>query len=270
MPEHRGQYVQLIILLLALPAQYFLTQWYGANSNTLRISNLHELTSSVKSLASYTEKILMSIAHHISAVSILELELRTQKKLKSKTAIKSLRLPYGESVAQEIFKYRSTKQYFAQSTAVRSPRPAGLNFRVGQVIKHNVFGYRGVIIGWDSRCKAPISWTKALYGEDKTDLEKPHYLILIDIRDRPDAQITYVAQDKVTSYTNVKIVHPNLWDYFDLYDGAQFHMRPAIYQMYPHDWTRSNSHIYLFTVCITSIELSQWSWWIFQLSHPTA
>lgn len=235
MPEHRGQYVQLIILLLALPAQYFLTQWYGANSNTLRISNLHELSSSVKRLTSYAEKFLMSVAHHISAVSILELELKTQKKLKSKSAVKSLRLPYGESVAQEIFKYRGSKQHFAQSTAVRSPRPASLKFRVGQVIKHNIFGYRGVIIGWDNKCKAPAAWTKALYGKDRTSVDKPHYLLLVDIRDRPGAQMTYVAQDKLTSFTNLNISHPKLWDYFDIYDGAQFHMRPAIYQMYPHD-----------------------------------
>jgi len=31
----------------------------------------------------------------------------------------------------------------------RSPRPPHVKFRVGQVVRHKRFGYRGVIIGWD-------------------------------------------------------------------------------------------------------------------------
>jgi len=36
------------------------------------------------------------------------------------------------------------------SVEVRSPRPPHIKFRVGQVIRHKRFGYRGVIIGWDA------------------------------------------------------------------------------------------------------------------------
>ena len=33
-----------------------------------------------------------------------------------------------------------------------------LKFRVGQVVKHNRFGYRGVIIGWDPACYQTFDW----------------------------------------------------------------------------------------------------------------
>jgi hypothetical protein len=35
------------------------------------------------------------------------------------------------------------------STKPRFPRPPHVKYRVGQVIKHKKWGYRGVIIGWD-------------------------------------------------------------------------------------------------------------------------
>jgi len=39
------------------------------------------------------------------------------------------------------------------SVEVRSPRPDHVKYRVGQVIQHKLFGYRGVIIGWDAAAK---------------------------------------------------------------------------------------------------------------------
>ena len=44
------------------------------------------------------------------------------------------------------------------STKSRSPRPSYVKYRVGQVIKHRRYGYRGVIVGWDESCKAPQHW----------------------------------------------------------------------------------------------------------------
>lgn len=44
------------------------------------------------------------------------------------------------------------------SAEVRSPRPDSVKFRVGQVIRHKQFGYRGVIIGWDAVAKVSKSF----------------------------------------------------------------------------------------------------------------
>jgi len=42
---------------------------------------------------------------------------------------------------------------FAGSTEIRSPRQSNIKYRIGQVIKHKTWGYRGVIIGWDPVAK---------------------------------------------------------------------------------------------------------------------
>ena len=44
------------------------------------------------------------------------------------------------------------------SADVRSPRPPSVKFRVGQVVRHRRFGYRGVIIGWDTVAKVNRSF----------------------------------------------------------------------------------------------------------------
>jgi len=35
----------------------------------------------------------------------------------------------------------------------RSPRSPAIKFRVGQVVRHKRWGYRGVIIGWDTMAR---------------------------------------------------------------------------------------------------------------------
>ena len=43
-----------------------------------------------------------------------------------------------------------------ESTEPRDPRPPSVKYRVGQVIKHKLWGYRGIIIGWDEVAKVGI------------------------------------------------------------------------------------------------------------------
>lgn len=141
----------------------------------------------------------------------------------------------GESIAKEVFRYNNVNGYFAQSTTVRSPRPKGLKFRVGQVIKHKKYGYRGVIVGWDETCKAPKTWIEVMHRDDLSMQKRPHYAVLVDSRDRSEVQTTYVAEDNIQIVTNTPVQHPGIWDYFDIYDGAQYHMRPAMQALYPLD-----------------------------------
>jgi hemimethylated DNA binding protein len=43
---------------------------------------------------------------------------------------------------------------------IRSPRVEYVKFRIGQVIRHKIHGYRAVIIGWDETARAPNRWLK--------------------------------------------------------------------------------------------------------------
>ena len=63
----------------------------------------------------------------------------------------------------------------------------------------------------------------------------PHYAVLVDSRDRPAVESTYVAEENLEVVTNTKVMNPEIDDYFDFFDGAQYHMRPAVKQLYPYD-----------------------------------
>ena len=43
--------------------------------------------------------------------------------------------------------------WISASTEPRSPRSPEVKYRVGQVIRHKIWGYRGVIVAWDPQAR---------------------------------------------------------------------------------------------------------------------
>ena len=64
-------------------------------------------------------------------------------------------------------KFREEKGggHFASSARPRNPRPPHVEFRVGQVVKHKLWGYHGVIIGWDETAKYADSPASSLTSQ---------------------------------------------------------------------------------------------------------
>ncbi len=60
------------------------------------------------------------------------------------------------SSAKEVEQYMLREVYFAQSKEPRTKRPSNVHFVVGQVVKHKMDGYHGVIIGWDPVAKVCV------------------------------------------------------------------------------------------------------------------
>lgn len=63
----------------------------------------------------------------------------------------------GECPAEEVFKFQEKNGHFGMSTVPRTPRPKHVKFHVGQVIRHKLWNYRGVIIGWDEKLKVYVT-----------------------------------------------------------------------------------------------------------------
>lgn len=99
----------------------------------------------------------------------------------------------------------------AAAAAATEAKPSAVSFSVGQVVRHKLHGYRAVIIGWDERCRAGAQWI-ASTGTARLPhgTEQPFYKCLVDVRDRPDAQISYVAQDYVELLTASATEHAHI------------------------------------------------------------
>jgi len=125
-----------------------------------------------------------------------------------------------------------------------------LKFRVGQVVRHKRFGYRGVVIGWDPACYQTFDWILVMHGLQKNRLQdpqifldiqdKPHYHVLVDKRYRPNNQITYCMQDnlKPCDESEIEVKHALVDHYFkaqDLENSKQYTPQEALQKLYPYD-----------------------------------
>ncbi|VDN24674.1 unnamed protein product [Gongylonema pulchrum] len=96
------------------------------------------------------------------------------------------------------------KKYFGASLEPRDPRPPYVKYRVGDVVRHKVHGYKGVIIGWDEKAVAPQTWLDKTHKGRKASVhfspewsEMPNYSIIIDTRDRLIPQLAYVVEENI-------------------------------------------------------------------------
>ncbi|XP_041352023.1 uncharacterized protein LOC121370687 [Gigantopelta aegis] len=226
MPIDRRAYLHLGLLMLAVPAQYLVSKFL-ATSEAHRSESLKGLLSGA---LGFKNKYLSWNSWHKWCLELLG------KLHPKRPDFGGQDDPNGESPAVEVFQYRDPKGYFAQSLDPRSPRPSSVKYRIGQVIRHKLWGYRGVIIGWDSTCRAPTNWIKMNHPSDKESWRnQPNYSILVDNRDRQVPQITYIPQDNIEVIVNMQVIHPILEDYFETFDGAQYIARPFLKAVYPHD-----------------------------------
>jgi len=143
----------------------------------------------------------------------------------------------NECPAKEVYQSYDRKGQYGFGTQPRVPRNKKLRFRVGNVVKHRKYGYRGVIVGYDESCKASHMWRMAMHKEDAARaLDTPHYAVLVDTRNRPHEQQTYVAEWNLAHDMHT-VKHSKVLDYYDRYDSGanRYVMRPALKHLYLED-----------------------------------
>lgn len=91
-------------------------------------------------------------------------------------------------------------------TQVDHPR-----FRVGQIVHHKRFEYRGVIVAVDREFQGTVDWYERV-ARSKPPLDRPWYRVLVD----DAAHETYVAEGNLElDLTFEPIAHPLVKIYFD-------------------------------------------------------
>ncbi|XP_038078842.1 F-box only protein 21-like isoform X1 [Patiria miniata] len=230
MPVNRAAIFQLTLLLLIVPIQYIITQWKPV-SDTERSHNLQNL---MVKISSWKNKVLSIKTWKQCYENALKYVTGSFEKY-AYPDIDEDDTDLGESPAVEVLRYKDKTGHFAASTEPRSPRSRKVKYRIGQVIRHKTWGYRGVIVGWDERAKAPEDWIKQMHGIHKHWRHMPSYSVLVDTRDRMEVQSTYVVEENIEIIRNTKIVHPEVQDYFEKFDGTRYLARPWLKQIYPHD-----------------------------------
>jgi len=212
----RTHLLQLLLLMSAVPLQYFLTR---SSSESTRAFDLQNVLTGL----SHLKTKFLNISYWTKlCTNLLGIWVGQES---------------GTSPSfPDVISTSPTDGQYGTSMEIRHPRPPFVKFRVGQVIKHKSWNYRGVIIGWDEVAKASESWLNAMHPKDKPEYRTmPNYAVLIDTRDRLAPQMSYVVQENIEVVTGTVIFHPLVDDYFEHFDGKQYVPRPWLKTIYPND-----------------------------------
>lgn len=86
-------------------------------------------------------------------------------------------------------------------------------FRIGQLVRHRRYGYRGVVVDFDVRCLASDEWYDS--NQTRPERDQPWYHVFVD----DSEAITYTAQTSlVTDDSDLPVDH-RLMDVF--FEGFQ-------------------------------------------------
>ena len=108
----------------------------------------------------------------------------------------------------------------AQKIAIPQAR-----FAIGEVVKHRIFDFRGVVFDVDPEFANSEEWYEAIPEAIRPAKEQPYYHLLAE-----NAESTYVAyvsqQNLVPDDSEEPVDHPAIAAMFDGLEGGRYHLRP--------------------------------------------
>ncbi len=95
------------------------------------------------------------------------------------------------------------------------------SFRVGQVVHHLLFDYRGVIVDVDPVFQGTDQWYETM-AKSRPPRDKPWYHVLV----HNAVHQTYVAEQNLEpDASGAPISHPLIDEYFDRFEEDTYHPR---------------------------------------------
>jgi heat shock protein HspQ len=98
-------------------------------------------------------------------------------------------------------------------------------FAIGDVVRHKIFDFRGVVFDVDPFFANSEEWYEAIPEAMRPSKDQPFYHLLAE-----NAESTYVAyvsqQNLVPDGTDEPVDHPAIATMFDGLEGGRYHLRP--------------------------------------------
>ncbi len=113
---------------------------------------------------------------------------------------------------------------------VGAPEPPPLRqakFGIGQVVRHRIFSFRGVVFDVDPVFANTEEWWLAIPAEVRPRKDQPFYHLLAE--NDEGGYVAYVSeQNLVPDDTGEPVGNPNTRLIFDDFRNGQYHLRPRI------------------------------------------
>ena len=97
-------------------------------------------------------------------------------------------------------------------------------FAIGEVVRHRLFDFRGVIFDVDPVFANSEEWYEAIPEEVRPSKDQPYYHLLAENED--SSYIAYVSQQNlVTDESDEPVDHPAIGGLFDGYDAGRYTLK---------------------------------------------
>jgi len=101
-------------------------------------------------------------------------------------------------------------------------------FCIGDVVRHRLYPFRGVIVDVDPEFDNTEEWYDAIPEDVRPEKEQPFYYLLAE--NSETYYSAYVSQQNLLSDTeNGPVNHPDIEDVFDGFDEGRYQLRAEAY-----------------------------------------
>ena len=108
--------------------------------------------------------------------------------------------------------------------AAKAPPVAHASFTIGEIVRHRIFEFRGVIFDVDPVFANSEEWYQAIPEDIRPPKDQPFYHLLAE-----NAESSYVAyvsqQNLVPDETDEPVDHPAISGIFDAYSDGRYRLK---------------------------------------------
>ncbi|GGE00419.1 DNA-binding protein [Tsuneonella deserti] len=120
-------------------------------------------------------------------------------------------------------------QFFSAQAGrtIEAPRHASARFAVGEVVRHRLFDFRGVVFDVDPVFANSDEWYEAIPAAVRPSRDQPFYHLLAE-----NAESSYVAyvsqQNLLPDAENGPVDHPQVAELFERFADGRYRLRPRL------------------------------------------
>lgn len=110
---------------------------------------------------------------------------------------------------------------------IEAPQQTRTRFALGEVVRHRVFDFRGVIFDIDPVFANSEEWYAAIPEAIRPDREQPFYHLFAE--NEEGAYVAYVSQQNLEAdAAGGPVEHPEVTQMFEGFDGARYRLRRGL------------------------------------------
>jgi len=111
--------------------------------------------------------------------------------------------------------------------ALRSGSIPSARFAIGEVVRHRLFDFRGVIFDVDPEFANSEEWYEAIPAEIRPPKNQPFYHLLAE--NAESSYVAYVSQQNLLADDSGEPVdHPAVADMFEAGAGGRYHLKASL------------------------------------------